>query len=234
MVSGQATEKLAFKILLALFASKAVAALAPYVGVIWQLLLTKLQDTKNTGYPRSFFHCLAVFCIHYGPVSAMEVLEGISTGIVVTLIKQVWSPQAVAIASAVDDLETREMIVGATQLLCESAITAQPEPWVHLLKAIVALLNAKGAVQGDPLSLIDDEAEDRGFDSAYSKLAYCQLPELEHSAVCAKASEYFAASLAALCRNHPGKYLGVIQSALNAEESKVLQETMHATNLMLV
>lgn len=210
-----------------------MAALTPYVSVIWNLLLTKLQDTKNTGYPRAFFLCLTVFCIHYGPESTSEVLEGVSRGIVVTLITQVWSPQSVAIANASDDVERRVMIVGATKLLCESTIITQSAAWGHLLKAIIALLNAKTVDKSD-LPHIDDETEDRSFDSVYSELHYCQLPETNHVATCTQTDEYLASSLAVLCRNHPSKYLSVIQSALNAEESKVLQDAMSRTHLMLV
>ena len=204
------------------------AALAPYTPTLWQLLLTRLRENKGAPYRKLFVHVLCVFVLHYGAAPVYEALDGVSRGVVSNLVTQVWEPAAAAIAAAAiaaaDEAEARDMLVGGTRLLCETPIAQAPETWGKLLKALLALLGARGAQAVAVDLALDDEAEDRGFDSAYSKLAFCQLPEIDHCKEVspAVAPLYFVRAVAGLCGSAPGRYLPVISAVLDEGEMQTV------------
>jgi hypothetical protein len=107
---------------------------------------------------------------------------------------------------------------------------------VRSLKCTLPLLDAKGAqkVELDENFLIDDEAEDREFDTKYSKLVQAQTPEIPPTAEVTQARNFFAFSLGNLCRNSPGKYLGVINQGLTPEEILFLQNVLQQGGVALV
>ena len=232
LLSSRATDKLALTMLDTLVACNHLSSLRAYVPTIWQLLLTKLKEGKSGGYPRQFFHTLAVFVIHYGAATVVESLESVSSGVFTNLVLQVWSPQAESIASG-DETESHEILVGGTILLCDPLIASQPELWGRLLRSLLFLLSPRS--RDVMLDLVLEEgAEERGFDSAYSKLAYCQLPELEHSKEVSQAPLFFARSLAELCRSSPGKYAPILQVALNEENLSSLGSLLQQYGFSIV
>jgi hypothetical protein len=77
----------------------------------------------------------------------------------------------------------------------------------------------------------EDHAEAREFDSAYSRLAYAQFPDAELSVEMAAAPQYFATSLEALCRAHPGMYSGVVAQALEPAAQEVLKACLLAAGI---
>ena len=231
LLSNKATEKLAFRILNALVACYPFNSLAPYAPTIWQLLMTKLQDQKNSGYPKLFFHAMAIFALHYGATATFDLLEKVSMGVVKNLILQVWAPLSASIASG-DDQELKETLLGGTKLLCETPIAQDPEVFGHLLKALVQLANARAVhhVEVD----FGDDVEERGFDTAYSKLAFCQLPEIEHDKAAQQAGLHFVNSLSSLCQRHPGRYVSIISSSLDTNEANFLASALKSAGLSIV
>ena len=193
--------------------------------------MTKLQDQNNSGYPRLFFHALAIFTIHYGATVAVDVLEKISTGVVKNLILQVWAPHSASIASG-DDIELKETLLGGTKLLCESPLSQDAEVFGHLLKALVQIANARGVHHIDVD--LGDDIEERGFDTAYSKLAFCQVPDIEHDKVTQQASSFFISSLSNLCQRHPGRYVAIINSSLDRSETAFLASAFNTAGLSIV
>ena len=230
---SQATEKLAFRIIEALVAFYPYSSLAPYAPTIWQLLMTKLRDQRNPGYSRLFFHAFSIFIIHYGTTVMYDLLESISAGVVANLIQQVWAPQAASIAAG-DDIEIKETLIGGTKLLCESPISQSSEIFGHLLKALVYLANARGVHNNVGVISIGDDVDERGLDTAYSKLAYCQLPDIDHDKNVHQASFYFVSSLSLLCQRNPGRYTSIISSALDSNESAVLAAAVKSAGLSII
>ena len=76
LLAAKATDVYAFALLDALVTHCQLAALAPYMGTVWNLLLHRMQelmkDTKTPRYCRSFVHTLCLYAaIHGGQVHCL-------------------------------------------------------------------------------------------------------------------------------------------------------------------
>jgi CAS/CSE protein, C-terminus len=118
----------------------------------------------------------------YGGQTLYGVIDSIQGGLTGTLITNVLLPNIAGLRS-LDTREVQEMIVGSAKLLTDSPIAQAADKYGALLKVSVQLLDASAGGRStggadDGLSYDDDAgAENRDFDSAYSRLAYAQLPE---------------------------------------------------------
>ena len=71
------------------------------------------------------------------------------------------------------------MIIGGTRILCETADCQNPQTFGSLIKSIVVLLDDSVADAHEDLEGLNEEADSREFDSAYSKLAYAGVTDID-------------------------------------------------------
>ena len=234
----QATEVYAFQLLNCLYACNPVEVLLPYLTVIFNLLLQRMQEAMKEGktarYCRLFLHSMCVFSAVYGPHVMCSTLETITPGLVGMIVMNIWSFNRAKCATS-DDVDATQMVVGATRLLVESTVVTQkPEIWGSLLKSVVVLVDqspSKGNLSSsaaDDILLGDEDGAGEGgpeFDSAYSKLAYAYIPQVDPCAdVSAQnAPLYFGKHLGAFLHSSSGaQYASLIPQLVDSAETTVL------------
>jgi hypothetical protein len=228
---------MAFKLLVSIFTFIPLAPLDQYTSVLFQLLFQRLQENKTPRYCKLVMHALCTFILINGAATLYERLEKMQPGLVCNLVTQVWAPNADFIAAA-DILDVNQMIVGGAKLLCESNINRDQNTFIVLLKSLLKLLGQQGsgdkAAEGLLESLLESElAENREFDSKYSRLAFSLIPDPPTSAEVKQSHSYFATLLSSLCRSSPGSYANSMKAGLDAAEMEVLQTVMTQANQTL-
>jgi exportin-2 (importin alpha re-exporter) len=197
------------------------------MGTIWNLLLHRMQelmkDTKTPRYCRSFLHTFSLYAAVHGGAALQDSLGALDPGLVKMVVMQVWSFNRASCASA-EALEVKQMVVGGTKVLCETAIANDPDAFCSLLKSVLALLAGAGAKNTEEIeSFLDEDPDSREFDSTYSKLAYAQVVDVDPTASIPSGPVFFVTSLAALTRSRPGSYGPAIRNALDEKEAQALQ-----------
>lgn len=240
LLASKVSEQFAFKLLDGLICNTTSENLDPFIATIFNLLLTKMQThmkvSKTNKYCRSFIHSMCLYSSAYGGQKLYDVISGIDANLINTLITQVWTPNSSLCAGA-DLLEIKHMIVGGTYLLCNTPVNTHPELWGSLLLCIMTLIDVDGVkVDGfdDLLLLIDEEAEEREFDSTYSRLAFAVVPDAELQNEIQSPNGLFCASLSTVCKSSPGSYLGVIQGVLTPRLTQILQQKMQESGQTIV
>ena len=114
----------AFKLLDSLIGNNQLSTLSAYMTTLWSLLLHRMQeqmkDNKTARYCRLFLHSFSLFAAIHGGVALSDALGALEKGLVNMVILQVWSLNRASCATA-DPLEIKEMIIGGTRILCETA-----------------------------------------------------------------------------------------------------------------
>ena len=228
---------MAFKLLTSILSYISLSVLDQYLTVLFQLLFQRLQENKTPRYCKLIIHALCFFSLINGGNALFERIEKMQVGLLSNLVVQVWAPNADFIAAA-DILDVNQMIAGATKLLCESSINRDQKTFIVLLQAILKLLGQHGgdsATEGLLESLLEEDiAENREFDSKYSRLAFSQLPEPPSPQEVQQSHSYFAATLASLCRSSPGAYATSIKASLDPKEAEILRDALTQAGQALV
>jgi exportin-2 (importin alpha re-exporter) len=230
LISARSTEIMGFKLLCSVFAFNTQTALAPFLDVLFDLILRRMLENKTARYSMLVVHSFCVFVIVNGPAPLQERLERMTAGLTAKIVQQIWFPNADYIAS-VDTSEVNQMIVGGTKLLCESVIKTTPDAFVSLVKCLIPLLHQKnGTGDSAAAALVADILEEEGvgkeFDATYSKLAYAEVPEPQLSAEVQQSHLYFSTMLGGLCRSSPGTYLTVLKAAIPPADVQFISDVM--------
>lgn len=226
----------AFKLLDSLIGNNQLSTLSAYMTTLWSLLLHRMQeqmkDNKTARYCRLFLHSFSLFAAIHGGVALSDALGALEKGLVNMVILQVWSLNRASCATA-DPLEIKEMIIGGTRILCETADCQNPQTFGSLIKSIVVLLDDSVAEVHEDLEGLNEEADSREFDSAYSKLAYAGVTDIDPTEDIPSGPVYFATALSALARSRPGSIGPLMQSSLEAKEIAVLQSLLSKCGLTI-
>ena len=232
LLSVKVHETYAFRLINQLYKNIALIdanGLSPYIFTILDLQLRRMKlmmkDSKTPKYCRLFIHSLFLYSTVYGSNALYNILDKMDPGLLVELITNVWTHNRLA-CTHLEMIEIQELVVGATKMLCDSPITtSQPLVWCEILKSLLPLLEAKGLqmIDLDDTFFIDEEAEDREFDTKYSKLVYAQVPDNIPTVEVAQFKSFFATSLSNLCAMRPGQYLSIIQQGMTPDEQNTLQ-----------
>jgi hypothetical protein len=229
---------MAFRLLVCIFTYIPLVPLDQYISVLFQLLFQRLQENKTPRYCKLVIHALCTFILINGAGALYDRLEKMQPGLLCNLVVQIWAPNADFIAAA-DILDVNQMIVGGAKLLCESNINRDQNTFIVLLKSLLKLLGQHGsgdsAVEGLLESLLEDElAENREFDSKYSRLAFSMIPDPPQSAEVKQSHSYFAVLLGNLCRSSPGSYANIIKAGLDVHDMEVLHAVMAQASQTIV
>lgn len=161
----------------------------------------------------------------YGGVALFDALSALEEGLLVMVVTQIWSHNRASCASA-DPLEVKEMIIGGTRILCETTVAQNPEAFGSLLKSIIALVDDSTTGSHEDIEGFDEEGDPREFDSAYSKLAYAVVVDVNPTEEIPSGPQYFATTLCALSRSRPRSYGPLVQSTLDDKEGIFLQSLL--------
>jgi hypothetical protein len=97
---------------------------------------------------------------------------------------------------------------------------------LKLLESIIALVDDSTTGSHEDIEEFDEEGDPREFDSAYSKLAYAVVVDVNPTEDIPSGPQYFATSLCALSRSRPRSYGPLVQSTLDDKEGIVLQSLL--------
>ena len=246
LLSTKIHEVYAFKLLNQLYLYNSIDILSPYLRTIFDLLLRRMGSQmsatiKTPKICRLFIHSILLFTTIYGSTALINTLTQLSPGLLNELITNVWTPNR-ELCCQLELSEIQYMIVGGTKLLIDTAMTTDPtqiQLWCVILKNVLPLLEAKGMqhIELDESAFLTEEAEDREFDTKYSKLIYAHIPEHTPTTVSTEVNQaklYFSTSLSTLCHTAPGRFLAVIQQSLGPEEVNILQRVIQQYNVTLV
>jgi len=201
---------------------------------VFELILRRLMDNKTPHYIGRTVHALCLVTLSYGAANVFRYLDSIQSGMLTMLINDVFPK---AIDSPLESLPLKQIIAGATLLLCETTSLFQ-NPLTHgaLLRFILQMVDKESGWQDptradDPLEKDDDAS--REFDSTYSRLAFSQLPESEPSGPALKPAQFFVSTLAHASQASPGFVVAAAQSALDARQRTVLQALLTEARLSI-
>ena len=238
----QGTEAYSFILLNSIFSNNPIETLSPFLPTIFNLLLMRLQESskesKVSKYSRCFLHSLCVFCISFPAQVLHDQLETITNGLVSMITLNIWEPNRDNCAAA-DKTEIRQMLIGGTHLLLQSALVTKQSVWGSLLNTLVALAEAASGggtnLASDDFFLADDEeVGGKEFDSTYSRLAYAQIPTADSTAAIASAPAYFLTMLSQFCAASPGQNINAIQASIDPKFSNALQKLLADNNIRLI
>jgi exportin-2 (importin alpha re-exporter) len=190
LLSSKAHENQSFQILNQLYIYNTLNNLINYMPIIFDLLLKRMKqqmkDTKTPKYCRLFIHSLCLFTVCFGSQNLLLIFNKLDSNLINELITHVWLPNC-SFTSLLTSNEILQILVGTTNLLCDinntNNINQNLEIWGRLVKCIIPLLEAKGMQKielfDDNFIVKDDDdaAEDREFDTKYSKLTYATYPD---------------------------------------------------------
>ena len=226
----------AFKLLDALISNNPLTNLSTYMTTIWSLLLHRMQEqmkeTKTPRYCRLFIHSMSLFAALYGGDALYKALSTLEDGLVKMIILQIWEINRLNCATA-DPQEIKEMIIGGTKILCESEINQIPIVFGSLLKSIIVLLDDSIGAGHEDTEGLDEEADSREFDSAYSKLAYAGVTDVDPTDDIPSGPAYFAQTMSAFSRTRPGFLAQLVPTALNGTEIVVFQALLSKNGLTI-
>lgn len=224
----------AFNLLDSLIANNQLSTLSSYMTTIWSLLLHRMQEqmkeTKTPRYCRLFLHSFSLFAAVYGGVALHDALSLLEKGLVSMVILQIWTPNRASCATA-DPQDIKEMIIGATRILCETAVNQDPVAFGSLLKSVLMLLDDSAGAVHEDVECFDEEADSREFDSAYSKLAYAGVTDVNPTQAILSGPVYFATALSTFSRTRPGTVGPLMRSSLDDKEVAVLQALLSKNGL---
>jgi exportin-2 (importin alpha re-exporter) len=226
----------AFNLLDSLVANNQLSTLSSYMTTIWSLLLHRMQEqmkeSKTPRYCRLFLHTFLLFAAVYGGMALHDALSPLEKGLVSMVILQIWTPNRLSCAAA-DPQDIKEMIIGATRILCETAVNQDPVAFGSLLKSVIALLDDSAGAVHDDIECFDEEADSREFDSAYSKLAYAGVTDVNPTQAILSGPVYFATTLSSFSRSRPGTVGPLMRSSLDDKEVTVLQALLTKNGLTI-
>jgi hypothetical protein len=212
-----------------------MADLQPFITTIFNLLLHRLQDTvkvsKKAMYCKLFFHSICFFSVIHGAQTLFEQLDAITQGLIYMLVMNVWSENRDHWNMA--EVELKQVLVGGSKILCETPITTNADAWKSLFASLY-VLSIQAPAKKIELTTEEELAEDRAFDSAYSKLSFAYVPTVDPCANIPVGQLYFATQVAQFTASRPGQYSNLIPQALSPEAGNEFRALLHKNGLTIV
>lgn len=192
----------------------------------------QMKETKTPRYCRLFIHSMSLFAAVYGGDALYKALSALEDGLVKMVILQIWEINRNSCTTA-DPNEVKEMIIGGTKILCETIINQDPIVYGSLLKSIMILLDDTIGTGHEDTEGLDDETDNREFDTAYSKLAYATIIDANPTEEILSGPVYFAQRISAFSRTRPGFLGQLIPSVLDSKEVVLLQSLLSKNGLSI-
>jgi len=234
LLASRATDAQAAKLLASIFRCFEGGELERYVGVIFNLCLTRLQSNKKVG--KDLVHCWAIFVARYGAAAFRAQLEGAQPGLFAMILRGVWADNCSYVQG---ELPRKAVCISATKLLCETDLITDAACFGTMLQSLLTMVLVDQGMEAAPPAdaatqeIPDLEQENEGDGSTGYAAAYAQLTFASSSEWDAYAGEavpsYLVGSLSRLNSAHPGQLSAIvtqIAQALPAEKQQGVQALM--------
>lgn len=211
-----------------------MADLQPYLTTIFNLLLHKLQDSikisKKVMYCKYFFHNICLFVTVHGAQVLYDQFNTITNGLVGMLVMNIWGENREN--WNLSEVEIKQTLVGGSKLLCESTVASTPDVWQSLFASLYTL-STQQPTKKPELTFDDEQAEDRAFDSSYSKLSFAFVPSADPCADVPSGQVFFFSQVSKLSQSRPGQYSGLINAGLSPEAGAEFRAVLQRHGLII-
>ena len=242
LLSSKAHDHEGFYILNAIAERLPLAAFAPFLTQIWQLVFSRLQHARTAKLARAVSVFLSLFVAKHGLQSVTESIDRVQAGLFPMLLDTVWLPAAGQISG---DVEKKLCAVALTRVLVESPqlmADGAAALWQRVLAAVMKIFEAAagdeaggqggggGAVEAEE----PDVEEPVGYTAAYQQLANASRPEADPLPEVRSPGVELASALHRLSATVPGKLAPRIEAALLPHAKAALQGYLaQAGNLVI-
>ena len=212
--TSRATEGSAFDLLSALLQYIPINTLGPYLGTIFQLVLTRLQGTKSNLYPIRFGQFLGLFAALHGGQSLSDTLDKIQPNIILMLLQQIWLPKVKGCAS--NKLQAKYQIIGLTKLLSELSpkLLGNDQGKVVFGKIVAAVVSVLGSPSFSREEKDTPDEAPMVYDATFSQLKYAQQLQDDALRAVADPLNFFFTALKNIGVSNPGLLAPLIQQGL--------------------
>jgi exportin-2 (importin alpha re-exporter) len=223
LISSRANEAYGFDLLSSILLHVPPAALQQYLRVIFQVILTRLQNSPSSKLSGLASHFFALLVGKYGSQSYFDKLNEMQNGLGVNLLAQIWLPALKDNLPA--RLEAKVQVVGLSRIVADSPLLLQDptglKAWAQTVEIVVSILTSSDSSSFSTLHVDDvDEAADAfdvTYDSAYSSLQFAGKSKEDPFPDVTDPAMAFIQALHAACSSQPGRLLPVIQEGLSAD-----------------
>jgi len=199
-----------------------------YAKAFIQMMFMRLKNSATPKFTRNFVSFAGFFCHKHGADSFVEICEEVNKGIFSNLLQKILIPN---IEKVDGKTERKSCAVGMTDLLCKSKTMVSgdyPRIWPQLLKAIINLFE----IPEQTYTLEEDimDISERGFKTAYCRLAASAEKKYDPLADVPNVKQYLALSLSQLSQQYPGKIKAAIGKGLPADHQGALKRYLSQAN----
>ncbi|KAJ0962600.1 hypothetical protein J5N97_027722 [Dioscorea zingiberensis] len=184
--------------------NKLVASPTPYIGHIWNVLFTRLQNRQTVKFVNSLIIFMSLVLVKHGPGVLVDSVNAVQPNIFGAILQQFWVPNLKLISGFI---EIKLASVASTRLICESPAlldASAAELWGKMLNTIITLL----AQPEEFLENVENEApevqETGGYSAAFVRLHNAGKKEEDPLKEIRDSKEFFVSSLARLSSLYPG------------------------------
>lgn len=234
LIASKTNDHQGFYLLGSIIDHMPVDKLEQYMKQIFLLLFQRLQSSKTTKYIKSLLVFFGLYCIKYSANSLVEMIDGIQPKMFGMVLEKLYMPDLQKVSGQQDK---KICAVGVVKLLTDCPAMLQQDYskfWPQLLQALIGLFELP-----EDDSIPDDEhfvdiEDTSGYQTAYSQLVFAGKKSYDPCEEVADVKLYLAKSLHSMSKHHPGKLNPMIQSGVQAEAAKFLQQYLTAAGIQLV
>jgi exportin-2 (importin alpha re-exporter) len=229
LIASKLNDQYGCEILITLVDHMPADRLSAYIVPIVHLLLNRLQNSRTEKFMVEFTHLVFYFMNQdnhpvLGLNNTVSLFERIQAGLFANLAQSILAP---AVTQVYQPSHYKICAVGLTRLLTESPMMLQPPnngSWPALFKALVQLLNSKGAAAPSAPAIDHDEMEMEesiGFQATFNRLGSITpikkdvLPNIPDVRV------FFSTQFKAFNAAHPDVLAGAVQVLDDAQKTLV-------------
>uniref|UniRef100_UPI0035900396 exportin-2 n=1 Tax=Myxine glutinosa TaxID=7769 RepID=UPI0035900396 len=205
-----------------------------YKKQIFILLFQRLQSSKTTKFIKSFLVFINLFCVKYGAIALLELIDSIQPSLFGMVLEKVLVPEVQKVSGTV---ERKICAVGMTRILTECPAmmnSGYSKLWSPVLQALVSLFELPEDDSAPCDEHFIEVEESPGYQAAFSQLAFAGRPQ--HDPVgpnIANAKLHLAHSLRTLSTACPGRVQSMISSDLSPEVTQYLHGYLQAASVTL-
>lgn len=235
LLASKGTDHFALQLLDAVFLTYDAKALASYIDVIFEVLMSRLQQAKTAKLCSNLICSLSVFVLRFGVRTMKAAFDRLQENMLALFIRQVWLPEVVALRKPD---HRRLCAIALTEIACgtDDLCVSGPyfELWPEILNTIVAL--AEGIVVDAEAEKFGDAEEEAAvhlgggetYSAAHSQLKW-GAPKLATLASFVGQKDprgVLAGKLSQFTLRNPGKFETVMQEKVAEQARKAIMAYM--------
>ncbi|XP_052777226.1 exportin-2-like [Mya arenaria] len=207
--------------------------LQPYMKQVFVLLFQRLQSSKTTKYIKSLLVFFCVYMIKYGAPALIEMIDAIQTKMFGMVIEKLFVADLQKVSGT---SEKKICALGVTKLLTEAPamVSTYGEYWAKLLQALIGVFELPEDDSVPPDEHFIEIDDTPGYQTAYSQLAFAGRKEHDLlSETVPQLKMGLAKNLEKLGAQQPGKLMPLINTGVQPEAQKYLQEYLSGAGVTL-